>query len=166
MPVYERISAIVSLTLIGLALYFVLEFPRQVAAITLLDSPLALVAPRQWLMTFLLATLAMAGTDAVIRSHPALTDLRASYLATFWALPGLLVIVATQTLGLAPNAVFWTGGLIGIGLLLWLTILAEYRQVSAKSTQRWARWWQQLIGFSVALPLFVVIYYTRSRSAL
>jgi hypothetical protein len=166
MPVYERISAVVSLTLIGLALYFVLEFPRQVASFTLLDSPLALISPRQWLMTFLLAGLAMAGADAVIRSHPTLTDLRTAYLATFWTLPGLLVITATQTLGLAPNTVAWAVGLVGVGLLLWLTILAEYRQVSPDATLRWPRLWQQLVGFGVALPLFVVIYYTRSRSAL
>jgi hypothetical protein len=166
MPVYERISAVVSLTLIGLALYFVLEFPRQVASFTLLDSPLALISPRQWLMTFLLAGLAMAGADAIIRSHPALTDLRTAYLATFWTLPGLLVITATQTLGLAPNTVAWAIGLVGVGLLLWLTILAEYRQVPPGAASRWPRLWQQLVGFGVALPLFVVIYYTRSRSAL
>jgi len=168
MPVYERISAVVSLTLIGLALYFVLEFPRQVAAITLLDSPLALVAPRQWLMAFLLAGLAMAGTDGVVRAHAALPDQRAAYLATFWMLPGLLVILATQTLGLAANTVVWAASLVGIGLLLWLTILAEYRQVSTEATPayRWPRLWRQLVGFGVALPLFVVIYYTRSRSAL
>lgn len=166
MPVYERISAVVSLTLIGLALYFVLEFPRQVASFTVFDSPLALISPRQWLMTFLLAGLAMAGADAIIRSHPTLTDLRTAYLATFWTLPGLLVITATQTLGLAPNTVAWAVGLVGVGLLLWLTILAEYRQVSPGATLRWPRLWQQLVGFGVALPLFVVIYYTRSRSAL
>jgi len=166
MPVYERISAVVSLTLIGLALYFVLEFPRQVATFTLLDSPLALVAPRQWLMTFLLAGLAMAGTDFIIRSHPRLSDQRASYLATFWMLPALLVIVATQTLGLAPNPVAWAAGLVGIGFLLWLTILAEYRQVPVESATYWPRLWQRLVGFGLALPLFVVIYYTRSRSAL
>ena len=166
MPVYERISAVVSLTLIGLALYFVLEFPRQVASFTLLDSPLALISPRQWLMTFLVAGLAMAGTDAIIRSHPALTDVRAAYLATFWTLPGLLVITATQTLGLAPNMVAWAVGLVGVGLLLWLTMLAEYHQVSPGTAPRWPRLWQQLTGFGVALPLFVVIYYTRSRSAL
>jgi hypothetical protein len=168
MPVYERISAVVSLSLIGLALYFVLEFPRQVAAITLLDSPMALVAPRQWLMAFLVAGLAMAGADGVIRTHAGLPDRRAAYLATFWMLPGLLVIVATQTLGLAANPVVWAASLGGIGLLLWLTILAEYRQVSTAATTAygWPRLWRQLVGFGVALPLFMVIYYTRSRSAL
>ncbi len=173
MPVYERISAVVSLTLIGLGLYFVLEFPAQTVTFTLFGSPLTLDASRQWLMAILLAGLAMAGADAVIRGHPALSDQRLSYLATFWMLPGLLVILATQTLGLAPNAVTWAAGLVAVGILLWLTIMAEFYQVwPGSSTRRgpvspgWSRLWHQLISYGLALTFFLAIYYPRSRSAL
>ena len=167
MPIYERISAVVSLTLIGLALYFVLEFPSQIATFTLFATPLTLNSPRQWLMAILLAVLAMAGTDTVIRSHPALTKRRLSYLASFWMLPGLLVILATQTLGLAPNPIIWGVGLVVVGLLLWVTIIAEYRQVLPTSTTyRWAYLWLNLMGYSLALAFFIIIYQTRSRSAL
>src|SRR5512145_1640996 len=93
MPVYERISVVVSLTLIGVSLYFVLEFPPDPVAFNLFGTPLALNAPRQWLMAILLGGLTMAGTDAIIRSHPALPSRRLSYLASFWLLPGLLVIL-------------------------------------------------------------------------
>ena len=61
MPAYERINAVVSLTLIGLALYFVLDFPTQVSTLMLLGSPLEVAAPRQWLMVVLLAGMAMTG---------------------------------------------------------------------------------------------------------
>lgn len=167
MPVYERISAVVSLTLIGLVLYFVLEFPTQAAALTLFGSPLALSAPRQWLMAILLGGLAMAGSDAIMRDHPALPDRRLSYLATFWMLPGLLVIVASQTLGLAPNTEAWVAGLVGVGLLLWLTIIAGFRQLSPGSSgYRWSRLWEQLMGYGLALTLFIAIYHPRSRGAL
>ncbi len=166
MPVYERISAVVSLTLIGLVLYFVLEFPRQVAAFTLLDSPVALVTPQQWLVALLLSGLVMAGTDAVMRAHPNLTNQGLPFLATFWMLPGLLVILATQTLGLTPSTVAWAAGLVGVGILLWVTIVAEFRQAWPENVPRWAQIWQQLVGYGVALLLFVVIYYPRNRSAL
>lgn len=165
MPVYERISAVVSLTLIGLALYFVLEFPGRAATITLFDSPLALVSPRQWLMAFLLSGLAMAGTDNVLRTHPKLPEQLRTYLATYWVLPGLLVILATQTLGLAPNTITWGAGLIVTGILLWVTILSQYHQ-AYPTFRHWSRVWQQFFGFGVALGMFVVIYYTRARSAL
>ncbi len=167
MPVYERISVVVSLTLIGLALYFVLQFPPQVAEFTLFGSPLVFNAPRRWLMATLLAGLAMAGTDTVMRSHPALANRRLSYLATFWPLPGLLVMVAIQTLGLAPNTTAWAAGLVGVGLLLWLTMIAQFHQVSPGSTAyRWPRLWQQLAGYGIALVLFMVIFHPRTRSAL
>lgn len=168
MLVYERVSVVVSLTLIGLALYFVLAFPAETAAFTIFGSPLTLVAPRQWLVALLLGGLAMAGTDAVMRIHPALSTWRLSYLATFWMLPGLLVFLATQTLGLAPNPVAWAIGLLGVGLLLWLTIMAEFWQATSGRSQRyhWAYLWQQFIGYTMALLFFVIIYRTRSRSAI
>ncbi len=167
MPAYERINAVVSLTLIGLALYFVLDFPAQVTVFMLFGSPLELDSPRQWLMVVLLGGLAMAGADAVVRAHPHLTTLRLNYRATFWTLPGLLVILATQTLGLAPTPVVWAVGLVVVGLLLWLTIYAEFWQASPRlATDLWLRIWRQLIGYVVALVFFIVVYQTRSRSAL
>jgi len=163
MSVYERISVVVTLTLIGLALYFVLKFPAQVVAVSLFATPLSLAAPRQWLLAILLAGLVMAGTDTVVRSHPDLPDRRLSYLASFWVLPGLLVVLAAQTLGLASTPLYWGVGLAGIGFLLWLTIFAGYRDISQV---RWAYLWRLFISYALALALFLVIYYTRSRSAL
>jgi hypothetical protein len=156
MLVYERVSVVVSLTLIGLALYFVLAFPANTATFTILGSPLTLISPLQWLVALLLGGLAMAGADAVMRLQPALPTRRLSYLATFWMLPGLLIFLATQTLGLAPHAVAWAIGLVIVGLLLWLTITRRHR---------WASVWQQVIGYTMALLFFIIIYRTRSRSA-
>jgi hypothetical protein len=82
-------------------------------------------------------------------------------------LPGLLVILATQTLGLAPTPAIWAIGLALFGLMLWFTILAEYRQVSPdEANLAWPRVWRQFIGYAVTLAFFIVIYQTRSRSAL
>jgi hypothetical protein len=167
MLVYERVSVVVSLTLIGLALYFVLAFPANTATFTILGSPLTLISPLQWLVALLLGGLAMAGADAVMRLQPALPTRRLSYLATFWMLPGLLIFLATQTLGLAPHAVAWAIGLVIVGLLLWLTIMAEFWQATQAATRRhrWASVWQQVIGYTMALLFFIIIYRTRSRSA-
>ena len=70
MLAFERVSAVVSITLIGLALYFVLDFPAQVAEMSLFGSPLVLVSLYRWLMVVLLAALVMAGTDGIIRGVP------------------------------------------------------------------------------------------------
>lgn len=167
MPAYERINAVVSLTLIGLALYFVLDFPRQITTFMLFGTPLEVDSPGQWLMVVLLGGLAVTGADTVVRAHPELPTRRLSYLATFWTLPGLLVILATQTLGLAPSPVTWAVGLIIVGLLLWLTINAEFQQVASRSVVGLRpRLWSHFIGYTIALAFFIVIYQARSRSAL
>ena len=167
MLIYERVSVVVSLTLIGLALYFVLAFPAETATFTIFGSPLALTSPQQWLVALLLGALAMAGADAVMRVHPTLTNRQLGYLVTFWVLPGLLVFLATQTLGLAPNPVAWAIGLGLVGLLLWLTLMAEFWQAAPAGIQqhRWAYVWQQLLGYTMALLFFIIIYRTRNRSA-
>lgn len=167
MLAFERINAVVSLTLIGLALYFVLDFPAQAAAVTLFGTPLELESPRQWLMVVLLAGLAVTGTDAVVRVHPRLPSQLLGYRATFWMLPALLVVLATQTLGLAPTTIAWAVGLAIVGTLLWLTIFAEFKLVSpGQPAPFWPRLWRQFIGYAVTLTLFIVIYQTRSRSAI
>jgi hypothetical protein len=167
MLINERISVVVSLTLIGLALYFVLAFPAQTATFTLFGTPLAVGSIQQWLAALLLAGMAMAGADAVIRVHPALPSRHMAYLMPFWMLPALLVLLATQTLGLAPNPFVWGVGLVGVGLLVWLTLKAEFRQISIKANHfHWSYLWQQLMGYTIALLFFILIYSTRSRSAL
>ena len=109
----------------------------------------------------------MAGTDTVVRSQPDLPSRRLSYLASLWMLPGLLVVLASQTLGWAPDPLMWGIGLLAVGLFLWLTIMAEFRQILPDwRAYRWAYLWQQIIGYSLALAFFIVIYQTRSRSAL
>lgn len=167
MLIYERISVVVSLTLIGLALYFVLAFPAQTATYILFGTPLTITSPWQWLTALVLAGLAMAGADAVIRLHPALPNRSIAYVATFWPLPGLLVLAATQTLGLAPDPIRWGISLAGVGLLLWLTLIAAFRDVSGGIRGlRWPYLWQQLLGYALALIFFIIIYRTRSRSAI
>ncbi len=162
---YERINAVVSLTLIGLALYFVLEFPVRVTTFSILGSPLSIVSPQRWLMALLLVGLVMAGTDMVMRFHPDLFEPRLTYLATFWMLPGLIIILATQTLTLASTPIMWGAALIGLGIILWLTILADFQQVATPDkSPYWTYIWQRLIGFGVSLALFFLIYQTRSRS--
>jgi hypothetical protein len=165
MPVYERINVTVSLSLVGLALYFVLDFPAEQISFTLFNSPVGFTSLWRWLMTLLLAGLVMAGTDAVLTLKPVLASRRLSYRATFWALPGLLIIFAAQTLGLAPGAIAWAIALIIIGGLLWLTLLAQYQQ-STPNPAAWSEWWQQIIGYGLVLGLFILIYYARNRSIL
>ncbi|MDM8519054.1 hypothetical protein QUF64_03340 [Anaerolineales bacterium HSG6] len=166
--IYERISIVVSLSLIGLAIYSVLTFPVDTAEIILFNTPLGLDSPQQWLMVLLLGALVIAGTDTTIRAHPQLASQRLGYVFTFCTLPTLLMLLATQLLPLAPNALSWAISLILVGLLLWFTIITEFHQVPLEQNYayQWYRPWQQFIGYSLILIFYILIYQTRIRSAL
>lgn len=166
MPAFERLSAVVSVTLIGLTVFFVLDFPTEAAHFSLFGSPLTLIAPQRWLMVLLLGGLVMAGTDSIVRAHPALPSRRLGYVALFWMLPGLLVLLATQTLGYLTSAVAWGGSLVLVGVVLWLILAAELVSLERNAAdQLGPRLWRQFVGYAVVLIFFVVIYNFRSRSA-
>lgn len=165
MPVYERINVVVSLALVGLALYFVLAFPVDQFSFNLFGSPVGVTSTWRWLMVILLTGLAMAGADAVMELQPALASRQLGNRAAFWTLPGLVIIFATQTLGLTPDPITWAVSLIITGVLLWLTLLAQFQQGSSEAGG-WSGWWQQIIGYGLAAGLFILIFYTRQRAIL
>jgi hypothetical protein len=169
MPIYERISAIISLTLLGMAAYFLIELPSRSVELHLLGSPLTLQVSQRWLMALLMGGMAATGTRAVIYAHPGLPRRRASgYALAFWVLPGLLVILATLWLALLASTLnWWLAGITITGLLLWSVILAEYHTIDPGDPQyELARLWLNLIGYGVAFGFFVIIYQTRARSIL
>jgi hypothetical protein len=168
MSVYERISALVSLTLLGLVAYSLIELPSRAVEMTLLGSPLTLVVSQWWLMALLLGGLAATGARAVIYAHPSLPRHASEYALTFWMLPGLLVVLATLWLYLlAPTLTWWLVGVGSSGLLLWFVVLAEYHTIDPRDAwYELARLWLNLVAYGVAFGFFVVIYQTRARSIL
>ena len=168
MPLYERISAVVSLTLLGLAAYFLIELPTRAIELTLWGSPLTLIVSQWWLMALLLGGLAATGARAVVYAHPSLVRPTSAYALAFWVLPGLLVILAALWLPLLASTLGWWLSGIGItGLLLWFVALAEYHSVEPRDPRfELARLWLNLVTYGVGFGFFVIIYQTRARSIL
>lgn len=168
MPIYERISAIVSLALLGLAAYFLIELPSRSVELQLLGSPLTLHISQRWLMALLLGGLAATGARSLIYAHPSLPRRASGYALAFWIMPGLLVILATLWLSLLASTLnWWLAGITITGLLLWLVILAEYHTIDPRDPQyELARLWLNLVAYGLAFGFFVVIYQTRARSIL
>ncbi len=168
MPTYERISALVSLTLLGLVIYFLIQLPSRAIELTLFGSPLTLVVSQRWLMALLLGGLAATGTRAIVYAHPLLPGQASGYALTFWVLPGLLVILATLWLpSLIPALDWWAAGVATTGILLWFIVLAEYHTIDPSDPRyELARLWLNLVTYGVAFGFFVAIHQTRARSAL
>lgn len=156
MPVYERLSLVISLTLIGLALYFIIDLPTQLFQFDLFGLPVTIVASQRLLMVVLLGGLAFTGTGAVIRSHPAQ---RTPYTVPFWVNATLIVILATLTLAQLGSPFTWAIGLLVTGALLWFTILAEYYVIEGHETffslgQLWSQW----VSYALLLVYTILIY--------
>jgi hypothetical protein len=168
MPIYERISAMVSLTLLGLISYFIFELPSRAFELVLWGSPLTLVISQWWVMALLLGGLAATGTQSVVYAHPGLPRRASQYALAFWILPGLLVILATLWLPrLVPSLGWWLAGIGGTGVLLWFVVLAEYHTIDPRDPHyELARLGLNLATYAVAFGFFVVIYQTRARSIL
>jgi hypothetical protein len=164
MPVYERISALVSLTLLGLVAYSLFELPSRSIEVAPFGSRFTLVASQWWLMALLLGALAATGTRAVVYAHPGLPRGTAGYNLAFWILPGLLVILAALWLYLlAPTLGWWLTGVGATGVLLWFVVLAEYHTVDPRDS--WyepGRLWLSVIAYAVALGFFTLISQTRA----
>jgi hypothetical protein len=168
MPIYERISILVSLTLLGLVAYFLIELPSRAIELTLFGSPLTLVVSQRWLMALLLGGLAATGARAVVYAHPFLSRRTPGYALAFWVLPGLLVILAALWLSLLTLTLgWWLAGIGATGVLLWFLVLAEYHTIDPRDPlYELARLWLNLVAYGVAFGFFVVIYQTRARSIL
>ncbi|MCS7260296.1 MAG: hypothetical protein NZ765_05895, partial [Anaerolineae bacterium] len=70
MALYDRISQVVSLTLLGLIAYFIIELPTRTIELVFLGTPLSIVVSQRWLMALLVGGLAGTGSAMVASTHP------------------------------------------------------------------------------------------------
>ena len=155
MLIFERLNLVVSFTLIGLALYFIIDLPTRVIEVEFFSLTIPLVASQRLLMALLLGGLAFTGAGMVIRAHP---EQRVSYTVPFWVNATLVVMLATLTLALLGNLLAWAIGLVATGLLLWFSILAEYyvihnHQRYLSFSQLWSQWVSY--GLMLAYAIFM-----------
>jgi dipeptide/tripeptide permease len=167
MPLYNRLSLLVSLALAGLALSSLVDLPVASLYLVVLGSPLGFDLSSRWLLMGLLVALICAGTNAVLRTHPRIRLGTIGEMAPFWVLPGLLTLALAVLLYRAPNMLIWLGELAVAAALLPLVILAEHRIVDPRDRYHSrARLGLNLVAYATALVLFTLIYGVRARSLL
>jgi hypothetical protein len=85
----------------------------------------------------------------------------------YWGAPIALILVAIFLLPFAPSAVYWVLGVIAAGLTLGLVLAGIYHTIDPFQTgYRRARLGMNALTYALALLLFLVVYRTRTRSAL
>ena len=164
---YDKLSAVVSVILLCLALSLIIVLPTETLSFVVLGSPLTIRFSQNWPLAALLASMACIGTDSIIRLHPLSRGGELPYTFVFWILPGLATLLVTLLLPEAPNRIYTLGSLAMMGILLPLIITAEYRTVDpAAPGYKAAQLGLNFIAYLVALVLFGLIHGSKANELL
>jgi hypothetical protein len=172
MPNYDRLSIVVSLVLLGLALTLVIGLPTRYIDADLLGSPVRIELGKRLVMSLLLGSLTAVGVEYIMRAHPKFgTGGLGGYSFLFWILPTLATLAATWfTPTLYDNQgglLLWLAGLGVAALLLAGLILAEYRTIDPEDpANTMSRLLLNLFTYLSALVLFTAVYEAKLRSLL
>lgn len=120
----RKLSTLASLVLLAYCLVRVVPLPSTSVTPTLLGITIRLDLNATALLLILAASLAVAGTDWIIRSHPRAADLRPSF--EHWIIPGLAALaLGGIVIRLPYGAWFWVGLALS-ALLLVAVVQAEF----------------------------------------
>jgi len=164
---YRRLSVIVSVILLCLALSLVVEWPAEAWPFAALGSPLAARLFQAWLAAVLLTGMACSGTVSILRLHPLAQKGQLPHTFVFWILPALATLLAAVLLPRASSPIHALGGLAVTGIALPLIIAGEYHTIdpNAKGHQI-ARFGLNFAAYAIALVLFAAIRQSRAHEFL
>ncbi len=94
-----------------------------------LGTPLRLDITSGTIVLLLVTMLTCAGVDQLVREHPRVRRGDVSRTFSFWLIPAVTVIVASQIPISVTDVPLWIPSLLVTAVMLWLTILAEYATV-------------------------------------
>jgi hypothetical protein len=162
---YDRTSVIVGVILVGIVLLQVLEIPSRTFQFEPFGTPLTVRVTGTWIVSALLVGLSCAGTETVMRTHPAVRRRIVRYTFPTWILPGLTTAALVMLLRQSPTILYWLIGMVlGGGILAWL-ILAHYHTLAPdERRQGLSMVVLRLAAYVLGLVLFAAIYRTRMRS--
>jgi hypothetical protein len=157
-PNRDRLSVLTAVILLAFALARFLDLPTRSFGTTLFGSPLGIELNGPVLMLVLVAALISAGSDTLIRSHPALAGRRGERTAIHWILPGATAVVLGAVLNQLPTGPVWWLGLGLTALALILVLVAEYTVVE-RGDPAWdlAALGLTALAYTLALILFALL---------
>ncbi|MBM4464532.1 MAG: hypothetical protein FJ014_03010 [Chloroflexi bacterium] len=163
MPNYDKLSVVVSVILLCLALSLIVVLPTETLSFVVLGSPLTIRFSQNWLVAALLAGMACSGTASIVRLHPLSREGKLPPTFVSCILPGLATLVAAIILPRAPDRIYTLGGLAVMGILLPLLIAAEYYTIDPAATgSRTTRLGLNFIAYLLALALFALVHESKA----
>ena len=161
----NRLSVLLAVLLLGCVFFRFIELPEHVWELHPLGSPLEIHVTGTWLLAALMIGLVCTGTSLVLHDHPYLEEHSGRPVYISWILPGILAGISAYLLTHARPLPVWTVGLAMLGIIIGLTISAEYAAVSPDDPRYpTARLALNVLDYLLAFTLFAIIYHTRTRS--
>jgi hypothetical protein len=163
-----RLSVLVALVILSFGLLPLIEAPSAGSVGTsFLGTPLRLDITSGTIVLLLVTVLTCAGVDQLVREHPRVRRGEVSRTFSFWPIPAVTVIVASQMLINVTDVPLWILSLVVTASVLWLTILAEYATVDPDGPLAGrARLFLTAMAYILAVLLFGLIWNTRARSSI
>ncbi|MBI3943733.1 MAG: hypothetical protein HY326_12025 [Chloroflexi bacterium] len=162
--VYNRLSVLISLVLLGLVLISLADIRPPDLVSTESSAQLLLNTGVRGLMILVLLALVCVGLDGALRNLPNFQTAPWYGTMHYWPLPMMLVLAFALLLPYAPGLIPWILASIIAAISIALTFLAEvYIATGQESWKRWAHVWLKGAGFVVAFLLLGLIYGTRMR---
>ncbi len=160
-------SITVGVVLLGLVSSVLVNLPTRTYTLDVLGSPVSLYVSGRYLVVALLVGLTGTGTDALVRAHPLARHKQLENTFILWTVPALTVLLAALALPHAPNRVVWIGGIVMTGILLSLTMTAEYHTIDLQDAKFGSsQVFLSVMIYTLALASFVLVYGAKSRSLL
>jgi|Deesub1362A_J573_1020465.scaffolds.fasta_scaffold03881_2 hypothetical protein len=165
MSIYDRVSVLASMVVLGLVLLSFMELPTKTLSFLVFGSVISLQFSAIQLLAVLLIGLACTGTESVVRSYPLSQREELAYTFVFWILPSSVVLLSVLLLSKAPNLFLWLGGLLLTFASLALVVIAEYRTVNISDPYYVpARIGLNFTAYLMALAFFIIIHLTKASS--
>lgn len=163
----DRISVVTWVLVFGFVLSLLLRLPTTIISFRALGSPTEVELTATTLMAFVLAIVASAGAEGLIRLHPKRQANRLGLTWAYWALPAAMSIVTVVLLPSIPTRLFQAVVILVTGVLLMIAFYSLYATVEpGQPGFRRARFWLDALAYGVALLLFLFVYQARTRSLL
>lgn len=163
----DRLSVFIGVVVLTPVLIRFISVSPRTISFNLLGSPVSFQVSDTWVTVGMLTALSCTGVNAVIRTHPRISQPDPPPLFTFWILPGLTGLNAALLLARAPTWPLWWAGLMLTGSAIALVAVAEFATVDPyRLGYARARLILNVVAYVLAFTSFTLIYSTRGRSML
>jgi len=164
-PNLDRLSVFIGVTVLTPVLIRFVNISPRTIDFDVLGSPVSFEMTSTSLTVIMLTALSCMGANAIIRTHPRMSQPNRPRAFTYWILPGLTGLNAAVLLERASTWSLWWAGLVLTGSVIALVVLAEFSTVDAtRLGYARSRLILNVVAYALACVSFTLIYGTRGRS--